>query len=156
MRFHHRWLVLVVVAAAPVLAAAASASGPVAHLASGAVQGKVQGDINVFEGIPFAAPPVGDLRWREPQPVAKWQGVRDATKPGHSCFQNPQGLNAFLTPLAATYQSPYTPEVVDPSGGLPVSECVGAQSGGASSRHGVGSWRNQPCGQRSGDWLRRR
>src|ERR1700761_9038436 len=72
-------------------------------------------DLHIFQGIPFAAPPVGDLRWREPQPVAKWKGVRDATKPGHACFQNPQGLNAFLTPLAATYEHPYTPEVVDPS-----------------------------------------
>ena len=35
-------------------------------------------DVSVYRGLPFAAPPVGDLRWRPPQPVAPWDGVRDA------------------------------------------------------------------------------
>jgi para-nitrobenzyl esterase len=43
----------------------------------------------VFNGIPFAAPPVGELRWRPPQPAAPWAGVRDATTPGSSCPQGP-------------------------------------------------------------------
>jgi len=50
-------------------------------LDSGIVQGmpgKVPG-VRTFEGIPFAAPPTGDLRWKEPQPVAHWEGVRMAT-----------------------------------------------------------------------------
>lgn len=42
----------------------------------------------VFKGIPFAAPPVGDLRWRAPRPVVAWQGVRKAAEFGHSCVQN--------------------------------------------------------------------
>lgn len=41
-----------------------------------------------FKGIPFAAPPVGPLRWREPQPVRSWQGIRTAEKFGPSCIQN--------------------------------------------------------------------
>ena len=41
----------------------------------------------IFKGIPFAAPPVGDLRWREPQPVIPWEGVRDATEFGASAIQ---------------------------------------------------------------------
>ncbi len=40
-----------------------------------------------FKGIPFAAPPVGDLRWRAPQKVVAWQGVKQADKFGASCFQ---------------------------------------------------------------------
>ncbi len=46
----------------------------------GLVQGSVENDLTVYRGIPFAAPPVGDLRWRAPQPAAQWDGVREATK----------------------------------------------------------------------------
>ena len=42
----------------------------------GVVSGMPIDDLHIFKGIPFAAPPVGDLRWREPQPVIPWQGVR--------------------------------------------------------------------------------
>jgi para-nitrobenzyl esterase len=44
--------------------------------------------IRAFKGIPFAAPPVGSLRWQAPQPVAKWDGVRDASKFGNVCIQS--------------------------------------------------------------------
>jgi para-nitrobenzyl esterase len=47
--------------------------------------------VRVFKGIPFAAPPVGELRWRPPQPVAKWTGVRNADKFGDVCVQ-PKGV----------------------------------------------------------------
>jgi para-nitrobenzyl esterase len=46
------------------------------------------GDVHYFEGIPFAAPPVGALRWRAPQPAAPWDGVRDCTQFGPSPMQN--------------------------------------------------------------------
>ena len=45
------------------------------------------GAVNVFLGIPYAAPPVGEFRWRPPQPVKPWDGVRDATKAGPACIQ---------------------------------------------------------------------
>ena len=51
---------------------------------AGALEG-----VRVYKGIPFAAPPVGDLRWEMPQPAASWQGVRDATNWGDTCIQNP-------------------------------------------------------------------
>lgn len=44
----------------------------------GLVQGATEGALTVYRGIPFAAPPVGDLRWRAPQPAAKWEGVKPA------------------------------------------------------------------------------
>lgn len=47
----------------------------------------------VFRGIPFAAPPVGDLRWRAPRPVVPWQGVRADNPDAPSCAQNDQGWN---------------------------------------------------------------
>ena len=43
--------------------------------------------VRSFKGLPFAAPPVGDLRWREPQPVENWTGVRSADKFGPACMQ---------------------------------------------------------------------
>jgi para-nitrobenzyl esterase len=55
--------------------------------------GKLQGTSNedhsvrMFKGIPFAAPPVGDLRWKAPQPAANWNGVRQADKFGSACLQ---------------------------------------------------------------------
>lgn len=48
-----------------------------------------QAGVRVFKGIPFAAPPVGDLRWRVPQPVARWDGVRKADRYGAVCIQPP-------------------------------------------------------------------
>ena len=45
--------------------------------------------IRVFRGIPFAAPPVGELRWKAPQPVKNWEGVRQAVEFGPSCMQRP-------------------------------------------------------------------
>ena len=44
-------------------------------------------DVRVFKGIPFAAPPVGPLRWKAPQPAAKWDGVRKAEAFGPRCMQ---------------------------------------------------------------------
>ncbi len=46
-------------------------------------------DHRLFAGIPYAAPPVGPLRWQPPAPVPAWQGVRDATRPGPRCIQDP-------------------------------------------------------------------
>lgn len=55
----------------------------------GNVQGKTisNGKVNAFLGLPYAAPPVGDLRWKAPEPPAKWKGDRDATKFGAHCAQ---------------------------------------------------------------------
>jgi para-nitrobenzyl esterase len=57
----------------------------------GMVRGAAMADgrIRVFKGIPYAAPPVGDLRWKEPQPVRAWEGTRDATAFGAQCMQGP-------------------------------------------------------------------
>ncbi len=55
----------------------------------GKVEGKLStdGQVRTFLGIPYAAPPVGPLRWKPPQPAAKWKGVRDATNFGYRCMQ---------------------------------------------------------------------
>lgn len=60
----------------------------VVRTASGAVKGVVEPGLRVFRGVPYAAPPVGGLRWRPPQPAPHWNGVRDATRPGLRCVQD--------------------------------------------------------------------
>lgn len=54
---------------------------------SGELQGVADDGVVSYKGIPFAAPPVGDLRWRPPQPAAQWSGVRQATEFGADCMQ---------------------------------------------------------------------
>src|SRR5258708_5526241 len=61
----------------------------------GLIKGTMEDGLSVYRGIPFAAPPVGDLRWRPPRPAPKWQGVRAAGKFGPACFQ-PDPANANL------------------------------------------------------------
>ena len=63
-------------------------AGPIVHAPAGAVEGSIAaGGIRVFKGIPYAAPPLGDLRWRPPAPLAAWSGVRRATEYGPACMQ---------------------------------------------------------------------
>ena len=68
----------------------AQAKGLVVRTADGAVRGApaAKPNIIVFKGIPFAAAPVGPLRWRPPQPAKPWSGVRPATEFGASCMQH--------------------------------------------------------------------
>jgi para-nitrobenzyl esterase len=67
-----------------------SGQDPVVATVGGSVQGTVEASgVHSFKGIPYAAPPVGDLRFREPQPVAAWQGVRKAQAFGPRAMQLP-------------------------------------------------------------------
>lgn len=67
--------------------AAPSQAPPVVRVENGELQGVVEDGVASFKGIPFAAPPVGDLRWRPPQPAAPWTGVRQAAEFGADCMQ---------------------------------------------------------------------
>jgi len=63
--------------------------GDAVTIDSGLISGTMDGDVRVFKGIPYAAPPVGDQRWRPPQRVEPWEGVRDCTDFGYSCLYVP-------------------------------------------------------------------
>jgi para-nitrobenzyl esterase len=80
-----------VCAAAALPAIAANAIGNVVQLQAGKLSGTTVEDggeqVNVFKAIPYAAPPVGEWRWKAPQPVKPWEGVRDATKWSNQCAQ---------------------------------------------------------------------
>ncbi len=75
-----------------VLAAAAGGAAEIqVKTTAGLVKGTTieDGRIRVYKGIPFGAPPVGELRWQAPRPAAAWQGVREATEFGSRCMQGP-------------------------------------------------------------------
>ncbi len=104
-----------------------------ARLDSGEVEGVVQDAVVAFKGIPFAAPPVGDLRWRPPQPAAKWTGVRQATEFGADCMQGRfgpppgAGARAGAPPAQGTASAPPTtlpPPAVVPVVQAPSEDCL--------------------------------
>ena len=75
----------------PVVSTAAASDPAVVTTAAGVVRGAVTPDLRFFGGIPYAAPPVGDLRFALPVPAQPWPGIRDADRPGARCMQDPQG-----------------------------------------------------------------
>jgi para-nitrobenzyl esterase len=71
-----------------------------ATVTGGKVTGVVSDGVASFKGIPFAAPPVGDLRWKAPQPVTAWSGTRKADTYGASCMQDANFAKLFGAPPA--------------------------------------------------------
>jgi len=89
--------------------AAASGGGPVAATANGAVRGLASGAVDEFLGIPYAAPPLGALRWQPPQPAASWSGVRDATTFAPHCPQLASPFGQASTSEDCLYLNVFTP-----------------------------------------------
>lgn len=127
LRHLTRWscllaLVPATTAAAPASAGPAEAGGPgrsvTVHIDHGVVRGKVVGGVRQFLGIPYAAPPVGGLRWRPPQPAARWHGVRDATRFAPHCAQSASPFGVASTSEDCLYLNVFTPSPARP--GAPV------------------------------------
>jgi para-nitrobenzyl esterase len=83
----------------------ASGSDALVQISDGSLRGAAVRSAIAFRGIPYARPPVGELRWQPPQPPLPWQGVREAQQPGSACTQRTSGLATFFAPMAQAYGS---------------------------------------------------
>ena len=123
----------------------ALAAAPPGHdrvtINTGTLQGATADGVISFKGVPFAKPPLGQLRWKPPQPTPKWQGVRNATDYGPDCMQEPFPGDA--APLGVTpkedclYLNLWLPEKSAPRKRLPVMVWIyggGFVNGGASPK----------------------
>jgi para-nitrobenzyl esterase len=135
--------------------AAPEAANPfVVETAYGALHGLTDDGAMVWRGIPYAAPPVGDLRWRAPEAPASWDGVREASAYGHSCLQGQSTgfIRALIGPIDDVDEDCLYLNVSRPTGdatSLPVMVWIhgGGFTGGTGSqtiynspglvRHGV-------------------
>lgn len=112
------------------------------HIEQGDIEGRsVEGDVRSFLGIPYALPPIGELRWRAPQPHPGWQGTRDAAHWSARCPQAAShgAPNAFEAE-DCLYLNVWAPRVAS---GLPVMVWIhgGGNTDGSASDEGTnGKW----------------
>jgi len=99
-------------------------AAPLAPTTAGPVLGATEGGVHVFLGVPYAAPPLGPLRWRPPLPPPAWTGVRAVREPAPACPQAARGSAEVPAAVGATsedclYVNVWTPSL-DAGAGLPV------------------------------------
>jgi para-nitrobenzyl esterase len=107
----------------------------------GTVHGKTidNGKVSAFLGLPYAAPPVGELRWKAPAPAAAWKGVRDGTQFGHRCEQWPIWADYIFLDSGPSEDclvlNVYAPASAAPASKLPVMVWIhgGGYTAGAAS-----------------------
>jgi para-nitrobenzyl esterase len=80
---------------------AQSGTSPITQTESGAVSGVLDDGLTIYKGVPFAAPPVGDLRWRAPTPAARWVGTRKADTFAPACMQEGVSMPGEVPPPAS-------------------------------------------------------
>jgi para-nitrobenzyl esterase len=139
MHFHSRLFAVALAAATLHSPFAVFAQSDIVTLDSGKIQGTTESAVSFFKGVPFAAPPVGDLRWRAPQPVTAWKETRKYVKYSADCMQVPFPSDA--APLGTKpaedclYLNVWRPAGTAPNAKLPVMFWIyggGFVNGGSS------------------------
>ncbi len=117
-----------------------SGEGTTVQTKYGVVQGVTEGEVSIFKGIPYAAPPIGEFRWRPPQPVKPWEGVRAAKEYGPNCAQGGWGAAPGTIAEGSSedclYLNLWLPSNAKPDAKLPVM--VWIHGGGFTGGSGAG------------------
>jgi para-nitrobenzyl esterase len=125
------------VASTPAAATLPALDGPVVKIKQGKVQGYIANDVAIFKGLPFAAPPVGDLRWREPASPAKWSSVRAANVFGGTCADVEDCLYLNIYAPAAAKKGAKLPVMVWIHGGAFVFGAGSSYDGSQFAKQGI-------------------
>jgi para-nitrobenzyl esterase len=118
-------------------APASAAAAEVVKTRSGPVRGAVEDGVARFQGLPYAAPPVGELRWRPPQPAKAWSEVREATAPATGCAKQEDCLYLNVTKPADAKPGAKLPVMVWIHGG---AFAIGDSTGGFGAVHDGGEF----------------
>jgi para-nitrobenzyl esterase len=140
MFYPSKWTCAFITGILLTMAADVKADPMVVNTEKGAVRGKSinEGKVRAWLGIPYAAPPVGDLRWKAPQQAGAWTGERDGTKFGAHCAQNQVFSDMIFQDSGASedclFLNVYSPAAAEATSDLPVMFWIhgGGYSGGGS------------------------